>query len=131
MGLAPGRAPGGDGVRSRMRFGKPVTGKGRHHLPDARTDLRPDPRNLLGADDKAFAKGSHLFAGVEVAHRAPQQIGVGQRQPGEFMRHAQHLLLIQDHAQGLVEHWRQRRVDVLHRFGWMCSTGSRPRWRRT
>ena len=62
--------------------------------------------------DELLLQLLHPFAGVEVAHGAAEQVRLGQAEPGQFVRDAQHLLLVQDHAEGLGQQRFERRVEV-------------------
>ena len=116
MRLAPGRSPCRHRVRGGMCFREAIAGESRHHVPDPQADVGRNLRHNLGPRDETIAQRAHLLAGVEVAHGAAQQISVRQRQPGEFVRDAQDLLLVQDHAERLVEQRRQRGMDVFDRL---------------
>ncbi len=51
-----------------------------------------------------------------MAHRPAQQVGLRQAEPGQLVGDAQHLFLVEDHAEGFIQQRRQRRVQVLDRL---------------
>ena len=99
-----------------MRLGETVTGEGSHHLPDAPGDRLRHTAALGGSGDEALLQDLHLLAGVEVAHRPAQQVGLGQAEAGQLVGDAQHLLLVEDHAIGILQERLQGRVRVGSRF---------------
>ncbi len=58
----------------------------------------------------------HLPVRAPGAHGPSEAIGVGRGEAGDLDGDAHHLLLVQDHAQGLLEDGLERRVEIAHRL---------------
>ena len=72
---------------------------------------------------EVLLEGLHLPPRIEVAHRPPKQVGLGQAEPRQLVSDAQHLLLVQDNAVGIIQQRRQTGMQVLHL---LVATGRRP-----
>ena len=97
-----------------MGLGEAVTREGRDHRPNLLADVRRHAAPRLRLGDKFVLQRLHLPAGIKVAHGATEQVRIGQAKAGQIVGDTQHLLLVQDDAEGLAEHGGQGRVQMLH-----------------
>ena len=72
-------------------------------------------RSLDAAGDETLALRLHLLPDL-LAHGAAQQVGFAERVAGEDLRRLHHLLLVDDDAEGLLQHRLQLGVDVVGRL---------------
>ena len=112
--LEPGRLIGDQGVGSRVRLVEAVTRELFHQVENGTRPVRIDLA-LLRALHERVALLRHLFR-FFLAHGAAQHVGATEAVIGQHLRDLHHLLLIQDHAIGVGEHWFQIGVWIIH-FG--------------
>ena len=119
MGLQVGRTVADVGVGGGVPLVEAVTGEGRHLLPQRRRLLRRKAwaagRLALAAMHKSQPQGGH-FPRLKFTHALAQAVGLRPGQSGDFRRHAQHLLLKQQHALRGSQNRFQRRMQVTDLF---------------
>ena len=116
MGLAPGRTPRHLRIRSGMRLGEAVARKGGHQFPDASPTSGGMPLRSSRAGNELLFQVLHLFARVKMRHGAPQQVGICQAETGDRVGDAQHLFLVEDDAEGVLQERLEGGVKMLHLF---------------
>ena len=95
-----------------MGFGKSIACKGCHHFPDPFTGFSWHAVFSLRFTYKFLFKFLHAFAGIEMAHRPPQQVCLCQAETCQLMRNALNLLLVQDYSEGLIQQRCKHRMQV-------------------
>ena len=99
-----------------MSFGKAIASKCRHHFPDPFRRFRWHPVSFLCLIHKFSFQILHAFAGIEMAHRTPQQVRFCQIKSRNLIGNPQYLFLIQDHAKGFIQQWGKSRMNVFYFF---------------
>jgi hypothetical protein len=104
---------GEHGEGGRVRLAEAIGGEAAEHVEHGVRGGGVDvvPRRALY---EARPQRRHRLVRALAAHRAAQRIGLGGAEAGNLDGHAQALLLVEDHAQRLLEHRLQPRVEVAH-----------------
>ena len=97
-----------------MALVEAVIGEALQQIEDRVGVVALDPA-LDRAGDEAAALGGHFLADL-LAHGAPQQIRLAERIAGQNLRDLHHLFLIDDDAEGLLQHRLDLGVDVVGLF---------------
>ncbi len=66
--------------------------------------------------NELFVELLHLAAGAPRAHGSSEAVRLGGREPGHVDRDLHHLLLVEDHAERLLERRLEARMEVRHLF---------------
>ena len=115
VAFQPERLVGDEGKAGGVRFAKAVARKagklGKDRLGCGRVDLL-----LRRAAHEAGAHGRHLLLRAGARERAAQAVGLARRKAGRSHRHADRLLLKEQHAQRLAQHRLQAGMQIAHRL---------------